>query len=1109
MTASPPPLPRMGRKPFQEATVLHAVAQLRDPSGPRRFLVADEVGLGKTLVAQGILQHLASTSRPFNVFYVCSSLTIASQNRDSLLEVLPPADRERASVKVDRPTLLPWSGPPASNSFTLFTLTPGTLPMKGSLRGRVDERAAIWCLLRQGLPDAGGVLRVLEERLKLVQDQTWQSELERRSQGEMLPRMKELAKPFMAEVRALLHLTGAGDRAVAEALISRLGEKTQLATIQNLRQRLGRLGLGMMKPDLVILDEFQRFFEILEPFRGITDAERQAAATEADGEPDDDDEDAHSLLRLLLGARGGEAAPAILLLSATPYRPPAGGVDGAGVRHYDQFFRLLEFLYDIEAKTQVPELRSLFRRYGLLLREAAPGSEEVLRLRDEIQARLFRVIARTERGSLLGGEGNVTAPERRFVELRPNDVRAYRHLWDSAGDDDRGAVTPYWSSIPYPLQMMDQRYLLRKRATPSPIDGIATSPMVLHARQVRRYEELAPPHPRMRALFSEVAGPMVGLPWLPPSLPWWPLGGSFKDAVDSAPAGGLSKTLLFSRFRAVPRAVASLISFDSERRVYAEARSRGRNYDYQARRRGGRDDESAPEPGFEALPAPSFNWQSRQRETGEREYDHPLLSLFVPAPRLGEIGDPQRIAGFDRGDLRRSDALESVTTELAAALSERSGGSVRVGDGRRSGQAWRALIRLERANDATWPLFRDALGGWANQTKNQGAKAVIRAWLREAQSVGPLFSDSLTITRGDLEELAELALVGPGIVLHRASQRVFSGAGDPKFRMQRSMDIAFGALRTYLDEPEFHLTLGLRGRPIPNHPEDVRRAVWNGNLEGVLDEYFAVHAGLGTQTIDPGRERKALDALEQALAIRVSSIRVQSLESSEPFGLRCHAAMPFGLTPDKDERRDDDSTRTRPDALRHAFNSPFRPFVLATTSIGQEGLDFHVYCDRLVHWDLPASPVDLEQRDGRINRYGGLAIRKALARQQTAGVAPIPAEGSPWLVLTRALEETCEGMAPWWGTVGAIIRRMVFLPPLAKQEGELDRLLASLSHYRLALGQSDPEQLLRALHRRIESTATEKDRATLHAWLRDIRIDLAPVRKNISAGITNLRPAAD
>jgi hypothetical protein len=151
--------------------------------------------------------------------------------------------------------------------------------------------------------------------------------------------------------------------------------------------------------------------------------------------------------------------------------------------------------------------------------------------------------------------------------------------------------------------------------------------------------------------------------------------------------------------------------------------------------------------------------------------------------------------------------------------------------------------------------------------------------------------------------------------------------------------------------------------------------------------------------------------------------------------------MPFGLTPDKDERRGDDGVQARPDALRHAFNSPFRPFVLATTSIGQEGLDFHVYCDRLVHWDLPASPVDLEQRDGRINRYGGLAIRKVLAQRWAEATAPIPVDGSPWLLLTRDLAETCEGMAPWWGTEGAAIRRTVFLPPLARQESCLNRMI--------------------------------------------------------------------
>ena len=38
--------------------------------------------------------------------------------------------------------------------------------------------------------------------------------------------------------------------------------------------------------------------------------------------------------------------------------------------------------------------------------------------------------------------------------------------------------------------------------------------------------------------------------------------------------------------------------------------------------------------------------------------------------------------------------------------------------------------------------------------------------------------------------------------------------------------------------------------------------------------------------------------------------------------------------------KDEEGGAARLGSVRDAFNSPFRPFVLATTSIGQEGLDF-------------------------------------------------------------------------------------------------------------------------------------------------------------------------
>ena len=46
--------------------------------------------------------------------------------------------------------------------------------------------------------------------------------------------------------------------------------------------------------------------------------------------------------------------------------------------------------------------------------------------------------------------------------------------------------------------------------------------------------------------------------------------------------------------------------------------------------------------------------------------------------------------------------------------------------------------------------------------------------------------------------------------------------------------------------------------------------------------------------------------------------------------------------------RTSDETIARADRIRKSFNSPFRPFVLSTTSIGQEGLDFHCYCRKVM-----------------------------------------------------------------------------------------------------------------------------------------------------------------
>src|SRR5690606_23911241 len=89
---------------------------------------------------------------------------------------------------------------------------------------------------------------------------------------------------------------------------------------------------------------------------------------------------------------------------------------------------------------------------------------------------------------------------------------------------------------------------------------------------------------------------------------------------------------------------------------------------------------------------------------------------------------------------------------------------------------------------------------------------------------------------------------------------------------------------------------------------------------------------------------------------------------------RCHYAVAIS-----DQHDTEEGATKRRAQVRHAFNSPFWPFMLNSTSIGQEGLDFHWYCSRIVHWNLPFNPIDFEQREGRINRYKALVVRRRVA----------------------------------------------------------------------------------------------------------------------------------
>ena len=63
----------------------------------------------------------------------------------------------------------------------------------------------------------------------------------------------------------------------------------------------------------------------------------------------------------------------------------------------------------------------------------------------------------------------------------------------------------------------------------------------------------------------------------------------------------------------------------------------------------------------------------------------------------------------------------------------------------------------------------------------------------------------------------------------------------------------------------------------------------------------------------------------------------------------------------------------RREQLRLAFQEPpdQNPVrILLATDAASEGIDLHEHCHRLVNYDIPFNPNKLEQRIGRIDRYG-------------------------------------------------------------------------------------------------------------------------------------------
>lgn len=1052
-----------GLKDFQRRTVQHVFRRMfLDKVPATRFLVADEVGLGKTKVAQGLLaltvEHLQGRQQTINAVYICSSSDIAKQN---VARLQLPGEHP-VVAKATRLTLLACRDQEEdeedreSRKLNLVAFTPGTsFDLKSNL-GLMNERVLLFHLVQRsgffGIKP-GALKNILLGRVDRDRFQGKLAAFEERFE------LNEAIADLFAEaiqkdtglLQAFVELGEAFARA-RDLLPKELAQQRN-AFVGKLREVLATCCLRSLEPDLIILDEFQRFKHLL-----------QGEGEEAE------------LARALFEYAHGENKVRVLLLSATPYKMFTVGGDAVD-NHYADFATTLAFLEkDLPTKAQAESLLEQFRA-ELMRLDVSSSKDELLRLKTKVEQVLRRVMVRTERLALSEDRSGMLKPVSHLLQTQPEDLRAFLSLQRVSDALGEGDMVSFWKSVPYPLNFMDE-YNLKRRLRElakensselrKTLEHVSPQGGLLNWEDIEAYRPIPLASARLRWLLGELQRQKAfELLWVPPSMPYYELAGAYAQAAGR----GFTKRLLFSAWRAVPSALACLITYEAERHMLSGEKRPLKN---------------TPEARQRHVRPLRFN------KSKEGLHGMTTLGLIYPCRALAHGIDPLRLRGTQGRPLSLERALVAARAQVREMLKP-------LRQKTRRGQAederwyWAAPILLDRLQEAEPWLDEDVAEDWSGVEASEEDHEGDSAWEEHVQRAQAIRLEDLGRPPADLDEvLALLALGGPGVCTLRAFLRQEDEDGDERAEGWAGR-VARGFLSLFNLREVYSM---LRGQE-PYWRRVLRHAA-EGGLQAVLDEYVHFLAEALSLRDKPGaiRWKSLAEALVSVLRLRSSSLRVDRIEvESESVRIDTHSmrsrfAVRFGDAPAEGE---DGQAPARPGQVKDAFNSPFWPFVLATTSLGQEGLDFHAYAHAIVHWDLPSNPVDLEQREGRLHRYKGHAVRKNLAGQFGLPAMPDPtarAMPDPWETLfQRADRERPEGetqVVPYWVQRGAAhLERHVPLFPLSREQESLQRLLHSLVLYRLAFGQPRQEDLVAYLSQRIPPEETRRLVAAL-------RLDLGP-----------------
>jgi hypothetical protein len=357
----------------------------------------------------------------------------------------------------------------------------------------------------------------------------------------------------------------------------------------------------------------------------------------------------------------------------------------------------------------------------------------------------------------------------------------------------------------------------------------------------------------------------------------------------------------------------------------------------------------------------------------------------------------------------------------------------------------------------------------------------------------------------------------PGNAVYNAVKRYVKFV--PEMRdeiLELVIKCSMGAMRRFFLHP-FQSSVIESTTNYSDYYESLKEYVVAGRFCDVIDEYFFLlaneHEILDKLIKDEKglkELKKVFDEIAQAMRVKAGRINIEPKhdKNSKRKSIETRISVDFN---GRGEASSEGSAKRKKN-LRVAFNSPFYPFVLASTSIGQEGLDFHRYCQDIVHWDLPSTPEDMEQREGRIRRYLSRSVRKALVSSINADnrkelnwqkvIRDVDNISFTWATESNGFDNENmpfdffkNGIYPHWvftakDMADAKINRHVMVLPFSRDKERFRRLTDRLDLYRFALGQSDPERVMEIAEELRKEPFNFSDRS-----IRALSINLGPLEE--------------